>query len=225
MLSGGGTKSGGQHAGHSPSPGRTNWKPPAPRLLASPFGPRGDRDYSRPAFPPYAIFLVPPPQPAIEQHRQAGLAAWKHGRPVEAGEHFRQAARLAPHDPASQQTLADWCLNTGDLPGALMHSEQHMAVDVRLNTPRCDGLSSRRRRRRTRRLGGVPNPPAAPRRLKLPAPARRIALRPACPGTQSRTPRPRSPPEPSFQPRSPAVGPLDAALRRRRAARSPRSVR
>ena len=53
---------------------------------------------------------------------RASFAAWEAGAHAEAGRLLREAARLAPRHPAAHQALADWCLNTGDVAGALHHS-------------------------------------------------------------------------------------------------------
>jgi hypothetical protein len=63
-----------------------------------------------------------------EFHYIAGTSAWRAFRPAESGQHLAEAARLAPQHPAAHQALADWCLNTGNVPGALTHSAKAMSI-------------------------------------------------------------------------------------------------
>jgi tetratricopeptide (TPR) repeat protein len=63
-----------------------------------------------------------------ELNYKAAFAAWRAGKTAEAGNHFREAARLSPHHPAPHQSLALWCLSTGDVDSALLHSDRALSI-------------------------------------------------------------------------------------------------
>ena len=66
-----------------------------------------------------------------ELHYLAGTAAWRALLVEECGKHLHEAARLAPLHPAPHQSLADWCLNSGQPAEALIHSSRAMAIAPR----------------------------------------------------------------------------------------------
>ena len=61
-------------------------------------------------------------------HFRLAFAAWNAGDRDLAGQHFAQAAQLAPDHYAAHQALADFCRIRGDLAGALVHSDRAAAL-------------------------------------------------------------------------------------------------
>jgi Flp pilus assembly protein TadD len=81
---------------------------------------------------------------SAQVHLSAGRAAWQRGQTAQAGAHIRHAVTLAPDDPKIRGVLADVCLSTGDLDGALEHSAVAISLapgSAEARVPRASALA------------------------------------------------------------------------------------
>jgi hypothetical protein len=63
-----------------------------------------------------------------ELNYKTAMSAWRAGHVAEVGAYLREAVRLSPHHPAPRESLAVWCLSTGDVDSALLHSQQALSI-------------------------------------------------------------------------------------------------
>jgi len=101
-------------------------KGPVGRLIAQKVA-IADQFYSQQRLPEaltiYREACQADPQQARFQF-MAGICSWAVGEYEQAGAYLREALRLEPNQPLAHHGLADWCVDCGDFPAALRHSQR-----------------------------------------------------------------------------------------------------